>query len=114
MAYDTATAIIFIGTVFLMFKFSDSIETDLEWAQPLKLLVNMIGMFMLLAGVGWALQLQRTTAGVDASLPDITVGILVGLGFVVVPVFFFFLVLFVKELLLFWEKMKKGKDFSKD
>jgi hypothetical protein len=114
MGFEEATALIIIGTVYMMFKFAESINVEEEWSQPLKLLVNMIGMFILLAGVGWMIQLQRTTAGVDTTLIDIASAILIALGFVVVPTFSLFLLIFLKHILEFIQKLKSGPDFTKD
>ena len=112
MSWETSVAIIFIGTVALMFKFADSIDAEHDWSQALKLLVNFSALFVLIGAVGWAIQLQRTTVGVDTSLIDITTGLLIAVGFVVIPILVFFLILFLKSMLEIWEKKKKGPDFG--
>jgi len=108
-----AIAIIFIGGVYLLFKFAENIDSEEEWSQPLKLLVNMIAMFILLAVVGWAIRLQQTTDAINPTLTGITTAIFLAVGFVVLPIFIFFLVMFIKHILQFMEKIKTGKDFNK-
>ena len=109
MAYDQTVALILMGVVYLLFKFGESIETSEEWQQAIKLFVNFMGLFILLGGMGFAVQLLRTTAGVDAGLIDIGSILFIGLMFTVVPLLLIFLVMFIKKLLEFFDSLRSPK-----
>lgn len=112
MTYETGVAIVFIGTVYLLFHFSDRLDDDNEWMQPLKLLTNIIGLFILLSGIGWAVKLQETTAGVDSSLYAITEAAFIAMCFVILPILMIFMIMFIKKLLENLHKMRAGDSFE--
>lgn len=110
--YLIAVAIVLIGACVILLKFGSSIDAESEWSQPLKLLVNMVALFVLLAGIGWSIQVQKVVGGLDSTLPNITTAVLIAVGFVIIPVLLFFLVLFIQHLLQFYYTLKKGRDFG--
>ena len=78
------------------------------------LLCKIVGLFMIIGSLGWAIKLQETTAGVDPGLPGITIGIFEGVIGIVGPIIFFFMIVLLKKALDIWHKKRKGKDFGKD
>lgn len=103
--------ILVVGIVALLFVFSNGVDTNKDWLQAIKLLVNMVALIILLAGSGFAV---RTLYLFDypETVVNIATTIFIALLFVVVPVFLIFLVMFVKQLMEFWTELKTGDDFG--
>lgn len=102
-------AILIIGTIGLLFSFAHSLEGEKEWIQPLKLLIYIIGLFLLILGLGYGLQIIKLTTELNGAVTNILIWILIGTMFIVVPTLIIFLVMFIKDILLFLDSLQKNK-----
>lgn len=100
-----------IGTITLLFFFGNMIDTSKEWLQAIKLLTNMIGLFMLLIGAGF---ITRTLYLFNYPITIVNIANIVyfTLLFTVIPILIIFIVMFIRQLLDFWEELRSGEKFD--
>lgn len=117
--YPNQTALIsvvifIIGLTSLLFWFGSLLDSgqNKEWIQAIKLLVNIIALFMLLAGAGFVTR-SVYILNYPQTLVNITSIVYFGLLFTIIPILLIFIVMFIKELLVFWTELKTGETFGK-
>lgn len=105
--WELAIAVLIIGTVFLLMYFASKIEGDQDWMQPIKLLCNMVALFILLAGLGFGLQILKRRV-IEEGITSIVEVTFIALLFVITPLIFIFAVIFIKQMLE-WLKSESQK-----
>lgn len=101
-----AVAVLIIGSIALMFTFSTSLSGDEVWMQPLKILINMVSLFLILVGLGWGLQILKYQTLLSGSVINMISTIYFAILFVVIPILLFFLVRFIYELMNFMQDLQ--------
>lgn len=102
-----ATGIMIVGAIGLLFSFAGSLQGDQDWMQPLKLLTYITGLFLILGGLSYGLQIIKYVTILEGSVVNI-VGIIYFAGlFIVIPILLIFLVMFIVQLLQFWESLQR-------
>ena len=109
MAFDQAAATILIGLSYLMFSFAEKLQGE-EWLQGIKLLFNSMGLFVMLSTSGFLIKMLETSTA-DVSLLNISNIIYYIMLFTIIPTIVLFLVIFIKELLFFWESLRGKPKF---
>lgn len=100
--------ILVIGIVMALLFLSTQIDTNADWLQAIKLLINIISLFILVGGSAYYVRYLRVV-NMNSDIVGISGIIYVALLFVVIPLLLIFLLMFVKELLEFLESLSKTK-----
>lgn len=115
--YETHTGLVAfvllsLGLTGLLFMFSSMLNNvgNSEWMQSVKLLVNLIALFILLGGTGFMVR-GLYILNYPLSLVNISAIVYFALLFTIVPVIIILLIMFIKQIMEFWDKLRGGEQF---